>query len=74
MNRKRLRIKEKGISGKIDRILKKVQELLDKDLLKDIGTPKMSALTHCKLFLQQSLKYAKSYEKHCEKEEVVSNA
>ena len=49
----------------IEQALKLVQKDIDKFLLHEIGTPKMSALTSCKHFLIKAGKYARSYEKHC---------
>ena len=49
----------------IEQALKLVQKDIDKFLLHEIGTPKMSALVSCKHFLTKAKKYAVSYEKHC---------
>ena len=50
-------------SRKIYEMLLRIQKILDKHLLREIATPKMSALTSCKGYLVKAFKYAVSYEK-----------
>jgi len=60
----RKRLKNNGkLSARIRKTLEMVQQILNKDLLKELGTPKMSALTTCKERLQKARLYAKSYER-----------